>query len=174
MAKMVGLGRTPPRRRLFVVLAALLLAGSTVAACGPPAPRVHFGPVPVQLFSWEMGRNLQVRTGIDRATLAQGGVGWDTESAALDEPGQMVLFGHRVSHGAPLRTIHLLRPGHVITVVGANGRTYMYAVVAVRVTAPDWDQILAWTPSNDRGLTIVACHPPGSVRYRIVVHAQLI
>ena len=64
--------------------------------------------------------------------------------------------------------------GNVITIVGANGRTYLYAVVAIRVTAPDWNEVLAWTPSNDRGLTIVACHPPGSVRYRIVVHAELI
>ena len=60
---------------------------------------MHVGPVPVQLFSWEMGRNLPVYVGIDDATLARGGVGWDTESAALDEPGQIVLFGHRVAHG---------------------------------------------------------------------------
>jgi hypothetical protein len=115
----------PPTRRALVILTSLLLAAASVAACGPPAPRVHLGPVPVELFSWEMGRTLAVYVGIDDATLVRGGVGWDTESAALDEPGQVVLFGHR-------------------------------------------------TPSNDRGLTLVACHPPGSVQYRFVVHAELI
>lgn len=169
---MVGPGQPPSTRHVLVVLISLLLATATVAACGPP--RVHVGPVPVQLFSWEMGRNLPVYVGIDDATLARGGVGWDSESAALDEPGQIVLFGHRVSHGGPLLTIDLLRPGHTITIVGANGRSYFYVVVSTRVTAPDWNQILAWTPSNGRGLTLVACHPPGSVQYRIVVHAELI
>jgi len=175
MSVMVGPGQPPSStRHVLVVLVSLLLATATVAACGPPKPRVHLGPVPIQLFSWEMGRNLPVYAGIDDATLALGGVGWDTESAALDEPGQIVLFGHRVSHDGPLRTIHLLRPGHTITIVGANGRSYRYVVVSTRVTAPDWNQILAWTPSNGRGLTLVACHPPGSVQYRIVVHAELI
>jgi sortase (surface protein transpeptidase) len=62
----------------------------------------------------------------------------------------------------------------MITIVGANARRYTYVVVGTRVTAPDWNEILAWTPSNDRGLTLVACHPPGSVQYRFVVHAELI
>ena len=154
---MVGPGQPPPStRRALVVLASLVLAVASVGGCGPPAPGVHVGPVPVELFSWEMGRTLAVYVGIDDATLARGGVGLDTENAALDEPGQVVLFGHRVSHGGPLRTIHLLRPGHMITVVGANGRRYTYVVVSTRVTAPDWNEILAWTPSNDRGLTLIA------------------
>jgi sortase (surface protein transpeptidase) len=33
--------------------------------------------------------------------------------------------------------------------------------------------VLAWAPANGRGLTLVACHPPGSLRYRLVVNAEL-
>lgn len=156
----------------MVAVVAVLLATITAAACGP-APRVHTGPLPTQLFSWEMGRNLAIYPGITDEQLTRGGVGWDTESSALNEPGQIVIFGHRVSNGAPFRTLDLLDAGHVITVVGSDGRHYLYRVVGTRITAPNWNDVLAWQPSNGLGLTLVACHPPGSVRYRIVVHAEL-
>ena len=165
-------GRRRSIRVRALVLGAVILAAVSVTACGPP-PRVHTGPVPVQLFSWEMVRNLPVYTGISDDVLARGGAGWDPQSAALDEPGQVVLFGHRVSKGGPFRTLDQLRLGNVITIVGSNRREYHYRVVAIRITAPSWNDVLAWEPSNGRGLTLVACHPPGSIRYRLVVHAEL-
>ena len=165
-------GRRRSIRLRALVLGAVLLAAVSATACGPP-PRVHTGPVPVQLFSWEMGRNLPVYTGISDDVLGRGGAGWDPQSAALDEPGQIVLFGHRVSNGGPFRTLDQLQLGNVITIVGSNRHEYHYRVVAIRITAPSWDDVLAWEPSNGRGLTLVACHPPGSLRYRLVVHAEL-
>jgi LPXTG-site transpeptidase (sortase) family protein len=121
-----------------------------------------------------MGRNLPIFVGISEDALARGGAGWDTESAALNEPGNIVLFGHRVSKGAPFRTLDLLHPGHLIVITGSDGRTYTYRVVTTRITAPSWSEVLAWQSSNGRGLTLVACHPPGSISYRIVVHAELV
>ena len=59
------------RRARALVLGAVLLAAVGATACGPP-PRVHTGPAPVQLFSWEMGRNLPVYTGISDDVLARG------------------------------------------------------------------------------------------------------
>ena len=56
-------GRRRSIRARALVLGAVLLVAVSATACGPP-PRVHTGPVPVQLFSWEMGRNLPVYTGI--------------------------------------------------------------------------------------------------------------
>ncbi len=56
-----------------------------------------------------MGRNLPVYTGITDDVLGRGGAGWDPQSAALDEPGQIVLFGHRVSKGGPFRTLDQLQ-----------------------------------------------------------------
>ena len=165
-------GRRRSIRACALVIASVLLVAVSASACGPPH-RVHTGAVPVQLFSWEMGRNLPVYTGISDDVLARGGAGWDPESAALDEPGQIVLFGHRVSRGGPFRTLDQLQIGNVITIVGSNRHDYHYRVVDIRVTAPSWDDVLAWSPSNGRGLTLVACHPPGSIRYRLVVHAEL-
>ena len=100
MSVMVGPGQPPSSRRARRphLAAPRHRDGRRLRAT---AVEVHVGPVPVQLFSWEMGRNLPVYVGIDDATLARGGVGWDSESAALDEPGQIVLFGHRVAAGAP-------------------------------------------------------------------------
>jgi sortase (surface protein transpeptidase) len=41
------------------------------------------------------------------------------------------------------------------------------------ITGPDdAETIGGWTPT--RTLTLVACHPPGSVTYRIVVRAVLV
>jgi len=160
------------RRLPVLMVGAVLLVVLTAGACAPPH-RVHTGPVPVQLFSWEMGRNLPISTGISDDVLARGGAGWDPESAALDEPGQILLFGHRVSKGGPFLTLDRLQIGNIVTIVGSDRHDYHYRVVAIRVTAPSWDDVLAWEPSNGHGLTLVACHPPGSIRYRLVVHAEL-
>jgi LPXTG-site transpeptidase (sortase) family protein len=160
------------RRLRALVVGAALLVVLTAGACAPPH-RFHTGPVPVQLFSWEMGRNLPISTGISDDVLARGGAGWDPESAALDEPGQILLFGHRVSKGGPFLTLDRLQIGNIVTIVGSDRHDYHYRVVAIRVTAPSWDDVLAWEPSNGHGLTLVACHPPGSIRYRLVVHAEL-
>jgi sortase A len=157
-----------------VALVVVVLAAATTAACGPPPPRVHWGPIPNHMFSWEMGRNFPVYAGITEDALARGGPGWDPQSAALNEPGNIVMFGHRVSNGAPFRNLDLLQPGNVITIGGSDGRSYYYRVVLTRITAPNWADVLNWQPSNGLGLTLVACHPPGSLRYRIVVHAELI
>jgi sortase (surface protein transpeptidase) len=75
--------------------------------------------------------------------------------------------------GGPFRTVDRLQLGNVITIVGSDRHEYHYRVVAVRITAPSWDAVLAWAPANGRGLTLVACHPPGSLRYRLVVNAEL-
>jgi len=165
-------GARGPVRAILVALSVVLLTAT--AACGPPAPRAHYGPLPTRIASWEMGRNLPIFVGISDDALSRGGAGWDTESAALNEPGNIVLFGHRVSKGAPFRTLDLLHPGHLIVITGSDGRTYTYRVVTTRITAPSWSEVLAWQSSNGRGLTLVACHPPGSISYRIVVHAELV
>ena len=120
-----------------------------------------------------MGRDLPIYRGIDMPTLNLGGAGWDDFSSALQEPGTVVLFAHRVSHGGPFRTLNLLRPGNVVFITGSDGRTYVYEVMNTVITGPSWAQILAWKPPSGHGLTLVACHPPGSTQYRIVVNADL-
>jgi LPXTG-site transpeptidase (sortase) family protein len=162
------------RVRVALGLASLVLVAA-VAACGPPpGGRVHVGPLPTRLRSWEMARDLVIEPNISNAALSKGGAGWDPESAALTEPGTVVLFAHRVSHGGPFRTLDHLQAGNVLTLNGTDARTYTYVVVGIAITAPSWAAVLAWQPSTGYGLSLVACHPPGSVSHRIVVHAELV
>jgi LPXTG-site transpeptidase (sortase) family protein len=160
-----------PRRRLGVILFALAAVSGTVA-CAPP--RVHVGPLPTRLISAEMGRDLPVYTGITMRLLNRGGAGWDPESSGLIEAGTVVLFAHRISHGGPFLTLDRLRPGNRVYLRGSNGQLFEYGVVGTDITAPNWASVLAWKPASGWGLILVACHPPGSIRYRIVVHAELL
>ena len=165
-----GEGHSERGRSLAVLLVALVLIG--LSACAPP--RRHTGPVPVRLLSAEMGRDLPVLMGISTPVLDRGGAGWDPESSGLTEAGTVVLFAHRVSHGAPFRTLDRLRPGNLIFLQGTDGHLYQYQVTKTEITRPSWAAVLAWKPATGWGLTLVACHPPGSVYQRIVVHAELI
>ena len=93
------------------------------------------------------------------------------ESRSPNQPGNVAIFGHRTSHGREFRNIDRLKRGSQI-VVTTNGRNYTYSVTAVGVLKPD-DPALWASASNDQTLTLVACHPPGSVRFRIVAFARL-
>ena len=93
------------------------------------------------------------------------------ESRSPNQPGNVAIFGHRTSHGREFRNIDRLKRGSQI-VLTTNGRNYIYSVTAVGVLKPD-DPALWASASNDQTLTLVACHPPGSVRFRIVAFARL-
>ncbi|MEY4223342.1 MAG: hypothetical protein RIS33_276 [Actinomycetota bacterium] len=93
------------------------------------------------------------------------------ESRSPNQPGNVAIFGHRTSHGREFRNIDRLKRGSQV-IVTTNGRTYTYSVTAVGVLKPD-DPALWASASNDQTLTLVACHPPGSVRFRIVAFARL-
>jgi sortase (surface protein transpeptidase) len=86
-----------------------------------------------------------------------------------------VFFAHRTTYGGPWRNIHLLTPGMRFDVRGANGSTYVYQVVEQAVIAPVPSQLLALAQrAGQATVTLVACHPPGSVRLRYVVTARLV
>jgi LPXTG-site transpeptidase (sortase) family protein len=154
-------------------LGTLVVAFLAVAVVGCVPPRQHVGPVPTRFISPDMGRDLPVFLGVSTTVLDQGVAGWDPESSGLTEAGTVVLFAHRVSRGGPFLTLGRLRPGHLVDLWGSDGQLYRYRVVMTEVTSPSWAAVLAWKPSSGWGLTLVACHPPGSVAQRLVVHAEL-
>lgn len=85
--------------------------------------------------------------------------------------GNMVVAGHRVTHGRPFRNIDKLAAGDEI-VVSAAGVRATYKVATSFVVTPDRIDIADPTPTPT--LTLFACHPPGSARQRYVVRADLI
>lgn len=94
------------------------------------------------------------------------------ESRYPNQPGNVAIFGHRTSHGREFRNLDRLRVGSPIF-LGIGGETYVYSTTSVEVLAPT-DTLLYDRRSNDQTLTLIACHPPGSVKFRIVVVARLV
>ena len=94
------------------------------------------------------------------------------ESRSPNQPGNVAIFGHRTSHGREFRNLDRLKVGSLI-VLAVGGKIYWYTTTSVEVLSPE-DPLLYSSTSSDQTLTLVACHPPGSVKFRIVVRAHLV
>lgn len=101
------------------------------------------------------------------------GLWWGTGRIGTAE--HNVLFAHRTSAGGPFRHLDRLRAGDTFTLLGADGRPYRYLVMENVIINPTAAELLpvvqraGWATA-----TIVACHPPGSVRYRMAITGRLI
>ena len=108
--------------------------------------------------------------GIRLSTLDRGPGHWPG-TAMPGEPGNVVLAGHRTSHNAEFRRLDELAPGDEVILHTAAGR-FVYRVASTEIVAPEALWIIDQTPAATA--TLFACHPPGSVRERIVVHLDLV
>jgi len=96
--------------------------------------------------------------------------GWHDGSAALGVPGNTVLSGHNAGYGEVFRDLYLLKAGNTpylhtvseVILLREEGRT----VEARRRNARYVEQ------TSDERLTLVTCHPYGSLRYRLIVVAH--
>lgn len=85
--------------------------------------------------------------------------------------GNSVIAGHRVTHSHPFRRIDELGAGdHIIVRTPKGVFTYTYEKSLVVEPSETW--IAVQEPGHT--LTLFACHPPGSARYRYVVRATLV
>lgn len=116
-----------------------------------------------------IGLTSAVWEGIRLSTLDRGPGHWPG-TAAPGDPGNVVIAGHRTSHNAEFRDLDELAPGDEVIMSTFAGR-FVYRVVRTEVVAPDAMWIIDQTPA--RTATLFACHPPGSVRERIVAHLEL-
>ena len=94
------------------------------------------------------------------------------ESRTPNQPGNVAIFGHRVSHGHEFQNLDKLGENSLVYLT-VGTKMYTYRVTGVDIRVPS-DPLLYTSTSNDQTLSLVACHPPHSVEYRIVVHAALI
>jgi sortase A len=78
--------------------------------------------------------------------------------------------GHRVSHSKPFRHIDDLVDGDQVKFT-INGTVFTYVVTGHEIVDPTAIRIVAQTPEPTA--TLFACHPPGSVAERYVVHLAL-
>ncbi|MFO8080153.1 MAG: class E sortase [Armatimonadota bacterium] len=104
-------------------------------------------------------------------------MGWHQGSAPLGQVGNTVLNGHNTTGGEVFRDLYTLRAGDVLTVY-SELEPYTY-VVSETLVLPEagqsWDLRLRNASllelTLDERVTLVTCHPYGSLRNRLVVIA---
>jgi sortase A len=107
--------------------------------------------------------------GITLGTLDHGPGHWPG-SAMPGDVGNVVIAGHRVSHSRPFRYLDRLQDGDEV-VFTVDGRRSVYVVTGHEIVTPDRVDIAE--PTATPTATLFACHPPGSTRFRYVVHLVL-
>lgn len=122
------------------------------------------------IISEAIGLDAVVVKGVEPQDLRRG-PGWAPYTDVPGPTGNCGISGHRTTYGAPFRRIDRLRQGDRIVLV-APYTTYTYVVERSFVVRPDQTEVFATT--EEPSLTLTACHPPYSARYRIVVRARLV
>jgi sortase A len=103
--------------------------------------------------------------------------GWHDTSAPLGVPGNTVLNGHNTTNGEVFRELYTLKGGEAVTVY-AGDVPYTYTISEILIL-PEAGQPLEVRlenaryilPTGDERLTLVTCHPYGSLRYRLIAVA---
>ncbi|MGD8997583.1 MAG: sortase [Anaerolineae bacterium] len=104
--------------------------------------------------------------------------GWHETSALLGVVGNTVLNGHNTTNGEIFRDLYTLKPGDDIVLYSEQiSRTY---AVSETLILREADQPLEVrlenaryvAPTDDERLTLVTCHPYGSLRNRLIVIAR--
>lgn len=144
---------------------------TTTKPVDPPAnayaeePLVVIGTIEIP----KLGLSVPLHEGVSLRSIDEGPSHWPG-TAMPGRTGNTVIAGHRVTHTKPFRHIDSLVPGdEIIFVVG--GLRSVYTVTGSEVVTPDDTWIVDQT--TEATATLFACHPPGSARYRWVVHAAL-
>ena len=132
---------------------------------GSVDPRTEVGQIEIP----RLGLARTMYEGVRLSTLDLGPGHWPG-TAMPGDLGNVVVAGHRVSHNQDFRDLDQLAAGDEVIFQTDAGR-HVYRVVATEIVNPDaiWivDQAYAHTA------TLFACHPPGSISQRIVVHLEL-
>lgn len=150
-------------------------ATTTTAPVDVPVapPEQAYAPEPIvtigQIVIPKLGLNAPLGEGISLNNIDRGPSHWPG-TALPGRVGNMVIAGHRVTHTRPFRYIDALVPGDEV-LVDYQDRRFRYVVTGSEVVTPDALSIVNQTP--DATGTLFACHPPGSARYRYVVHLKL-
>lgn len=117
----------------------------------------------------KIGLDTELGEGIRLTTLNRGPGHWPG-SAMPGEIGNVVVAGHRTSHGAEFRHLDALEPGDQV-IFTTDAGTFTYAVTGTQIVTPD--SLWITDPTDTPTATLFACHPLGSTAKRIVVSLAL-
>ena len=104
--------------------------------------------------------------GITLTTLNKGPGHWPG-TAPPSQDGNVVVRGTEVTHSRPFRNIDTMGPGDEVIFHDRLGPAHLH-VRPQRDRSPDGDAHRAADPGQDGD--DIACLPPGSARFRFVVH----
>jgi sortase A len=146
-------------------------AEPTAQPIAPPAnPRASEAEVVIgHIEIPKLGLSVPLRQGITLTQIDRGPSHWPG-TAMPGQIGNVVVAGHRVTHTRPFRHIDKLVNGDEV-VFTVEGQRWTYVVTGNQVVTPQALWIVDQTPAPTA--TLFACHPPGSARYRYVVHLAL-
>jgi len=85
--------------------------------------------------------------------------------------GNCVIAGHRTTQSKPFLHLDTVAAGDEVLLTDLGGIRHRYLVTGSEVVDPDDVRVMDPTPQPS--LTLIACHPPFSARYRLVVKAAL-
>jgi LPXTG-site transpeptidase (sortase) family protein len=141
----------------------------------PPPP----SPLPYQLAIPAINVSDTIYEGVGSDVVDRGWVGHWPGTGFAGERSHMVLFAHRTAHGGIFRYLHLLGPGDVISITGADGRQFDYGFFQRNITSPDGVDIYdVGLPAPLPSVSLVACSrtnfEPTDTNYRIVVTFTLL
>ena len=200
ISKLVRALRPRPWARMLLTTASIGLAVSAVATIGYPfytnllQSRIQ-ARLDRQLQSEELrqdylDRNVSVGDSLTRiripdldvdvvvvegttASALRAGAGHYPETPLPCEIGNVAIAGHRTTYGRPFHDMDLLEEGDAITLETPIGEcTYAVSEKPFPVSPKDMG-VVANTP-NRATLTLTTCHPKGSAKQRLVVHAELV
>ncbi|MCK8115872.1 sortase [Anaerosoma tenue] len=117
-----------------------------------------------------IGLDTLVVNGVSTADLRKG-PGWIDWTDLPGPEGTCGISGHRTTYGAPFARVDELVQGDTIDLYSPY-RRYRYSVTGTVIVRPDQIEVVA--PTEHPSLTLTACHPPYSARYRIAVQAELV
>ncbi len=105
--------------------------------------------------------------------------GWHETSAKIGAIGNTVLNGHNTSNGEVFRYLYKLDVGAEVLIEADDGATYTYTVTE-KLILPEAGQSIETRmqnaqyilPTTDERLTLVTCHPYGSLANRLLIIAH--
>ena len=130
-----------------------------------PTPLVPIATIQIP----KIGLSDTVYEGVTLTVIDHGPGHWPG-TAMPGQWGNVVIAGHRVTHSHPFRNIDQLGAGDEI-ILQTNTTRYVYKMTENMIVTPDHTQIVNQHPAYE--VTLFACHPPGSAKYRYVVRGVL-
>lgn len=135
------------------------------------AGRVESGDSLTRLRAPSIGVDVVVVEGTTQEAL-RAGAGHYPETTLPCGTGNVAIAGHRTTFGKPFERLDEVAPGDEITLQTPLGTCRYKVREAAFVVTPDDVQVVA--PTDTPRLTLTTCHPKGSARERLVLHADLV